>query len=54
MSAKKTEIFVVPKGKGGQRCAIKLNPAQRAMISKYVEYAKAMGLLLIMPRSGRT
>ena len=44
MSAKKTGIFVVPKGKGGQRRAIKLNPMQRAMISKYVEYAKAMGL----------
>ena len=44
MSAKKTGIVVVPKGKGGQRRAIKLNPAQRAMISKYVEYAKAMGL----------
>ena len=44
MSAKKTGIFVVPKGKGGQRRAIKLNPAQRAMIAKYVDYAKAMGL----------
>ena len=44
MSAKNTGIFVVPKGKGGQRRAIKLNPMQRAMISKYVEYAKAMGL----------
>ena len=44
MSARNTGIFVVPKGKGGQRRAIKLNPMQRAMISKYVEYAKAMGL----------
>jgi len=44
MSAKKTGIFVVPKGKGGQRRAIRLNPAQRAMIAKYVDYAKAMGL----------
>lgn len=44
ISAKNTGIFVVPKGKGGQRRAIKLNPMQRAMISKYVEYAKAMGL----------
>jgi site-specific recombinase XerD len=44
MSAKNTGIFVVPKGKGGQRRAIKLNPAQRAMIAKYVDYAKAMGL----------
>ena len=44
MSAKKTGVFVVPKGKGGQRRAIKLNPAQRAMIAKYVDYAKAMGL----------
>jgi hypothetical protein len=44
ISAKNTGIFVVPKGKGGQRRAIKLNPAQRAMIAKYVEYAKAMGL----------
>ncbi len=44
ISAKNTGIFVVPKGKGGQRRAIKLNPVQRAMISKYVEYAKAMGL----------
>lgn len=44
MSAKKTGIFVVPKGKGGQRRAIKLNPAQKAMIAKYVDYAKAMGL----------
>ena len=44
ISAKNTGIFVVPKGKGGQRRAIKLNLMQRAMISKYVEYAKAMGL----------
>ena len=44
MSAKNTGIFVVPKGKGGQRRAIKLNPMQRAMISKYVAYAKATGL----------
>ena len=44
ISARNTGIFVVPKGKGGQRRAIKLNPMQRAMISKYVEYAKAMGL----------
>ena len=44
MSAKKTGIFVVPKGKGGQRRAIKLNPAQRAMIAKYFDCAKAMGL----------
>ena len=44
MSARNTGIFVVPKGKGGQRRAIKLNPMQRVMISKYVEYAKAMGL----------
>ena len=44
ISAKNTGIFVVPKGKGGQRRAIKLNPMQRAMISKYVDYAKAMGL----------
>ena len=44
ISARNTGIFVVPKGKGGQRRAIKLNPMQRAMIAKYVEYAKAMGL----------
>lgn len=44
MSAKKSGIFVVPKGKGGQRRAIKLNPMQRAMIAKYLDYAKAMGL----------
>ena len=44
ISAKNTGIFVVPKGKGGQRRAIKLNPMQRAMISKYVDYAKAMDL----------
>lgn len=44
MSAKRTGIFVVPKGKGGQRRAIKLNPVQRALIAKYLEYAKAMGL----------
>lgn len=44
MAANRTGIFVVPKGKGGQRRAIKLNPTQRAMIVKYLEYAKAMGL----------
>ena len=44
ISANKTGIFVVPKGKGGQRRAIKLNPMQRAMIAKYLDYAKAMGL----------
>ena len=44
MAANRTGIFVVPKGKGGQRRAIKLNPMQRAMIAKYLEYAKAMGL----------
>ena len=44
ISARNTGIFVVPKGKGGQRRAIKLNPVQRAMICKYLDYAKAMGL----------
>ena len=44
ISARNTGIFVVPKGKGGQRRAIKLNPMQRAMIAKYLDYAKAMGL----------
>ena len=44
MTANRTGIFVVPKGKGGQRRAIKLNPKQRAMIAKHLEYAKAMGL----------
>ena len=44
MAANRTGIFVVPKGKGGQSRPIKLNPAQRAMIAKYLEYAKAMGL----------
>ena len=44
MAANRTGIFVVPKGKGGQSRPIKLNPAQRAMIAKYLEYAKTMGL----------
>ncbi len=44
MSALKTGQLVIPKGKGGQRRAIKLNPAQRALIIKCLEYAKAVGL----------
>lgn len=44
MSALKTGLFVVPKGKGGQRRAILLNPSQRALIARYLDYAKAMGL----------
>lgn len=44
MSALKTGQFVVPKGKGGQRRAILLNPSQRALIARYLDYAKIMGL----------
>lgn len=44
MAANRTGIFVVPKGKGGQSRPIMLNPDQRALIAKYVEYAKAIGL----------
>ncbi len=44
MSALKNGQLVVPKGKGGQSRPIMLNPDQRALIAKYVEYAKAIGL----------
>ena len=44
MSALKTGQFVVPKGKGGQRRAILLNPSQKALVGRYLDYAKAMGL----------
>ena len=44
MSALKNGQLVVPKGKGGQSRPITLNPDQRALIAKYVEYAKAIGL----------
>ena len=44
MSALKTGQLVVPKGKGGQRRAIKLSPYQTELITKYLEYAKAIGL----------
>ena len=44
MSALKNGQLVVPKGKGGQSRPITLNPDQRSLIAKYVEYAKAIGL----------
>lgn len=44
MSALKNGQLVIPKGKGGQSRLIKLNPDQRALLTKYVEYAKAIGL----------
>ena len=44
MSALKNGQLVVPKGKGGQSRPIMLNPDQRALIAKYVEYAKVIGL----------
>ena len=44
MSALKNGQLVVPKGKGGQRRAIKLSPYQTELITKYLEYAKATGL----------
>ena len=44
MSALKNGQLVVPKGKGGQKRNITLNPAQRALIVRYVEYFQARGL----------
>ena len=44
MSALRTGQFVVPTGKGGQRRAILLNPSQSALIARYLDYAKTMGL----------
>ena len=44
MSALRTGQFVVPKGKGGQRRAILLSPSQRALIARYLDYTKTMGL----------
>ena len=44
MSALKNGQLVVPKGKGGQSRPITLNPDQRALIVRYVEYFQARGL----------
>ena len=44
MSALKNGQLVVPKGKGGQKRNVTLDPAQRALISRYVEYFQARGL----------
>ena len=44
MSALKNGQLVVPKGKGGQKRNITLDPAQRALIVRYVEYFQARGL----------
>ena len=44
MSALKNGQLVIPKGKGGQKRNITLDPAQRALIVRYVEYFQARGL----------
>lgn len=43
MSALKNGQLVVPRGKGGQSRAIQLTDAQRELIKKYLDYAKAAG-----------
>lgn len=43
MSALKTGQLVIPRGKGGQRRALSLDESQRALIKKYLDYAKAAG-----------
>ena len=44
MSAKNTGILIVHNGKGGQPRPIKLKPEQRALITRYLEYFRSVGL----------